>query len=283
MRIGPHVSAAGGVSNAPGRAAELGATAFGLFVKNQRQWQAPPLASEEVDAFRDALEQHRFSPGDIVPHASYLLNLGSPDPAQRERSRTALLDEVTRCQQLGLVQINIHPGSTKGEIERQACLDHIVEGIDWVLERSERVAVLVENTAGQGSSVGNELADLGWIVRRVTDSERIGVCLDTCHLFAAGFDLRTAADLESFVAAFDAEVGLDWLRAWHLNDSRKPLGSRVDRHAPIGDGEIGEAPFGLVAGHPAFRSLPMILETPDSDRWAHEIRRIRELVGYSES
>ncbi|ARM30506.1 deoxyribonuclease IV [Prosthecochloris sp. HL-130-GSB] len=269
--IGPHVSIQGGVENAPLRARELGATAFGLFTKNQRQWKAAPLSRESIDAFRENCRQGGYKPEHILPHDSYLINLGSPEPEKLKRSQNAFIDEMQRTQALGLTMLNFHPGSHLNKVPVETCLQTIAESINIALEETSAVTAVLENTAGQGSNLGHTFEELATIIDQVDDKTRIGVCLDTCHLFAAGYDLHTPEAVEATFAEFDTIVGIDYLKAMHLNDAKLPLDSRKDRHASIGKGHIGLEGFAAIIRHPATGNIPLILETPDPGIWDKEI------------
>jgi len=279
-RLGAHVSSTGGVARAWGRAAELGCDAFQLFVKNASTWQAKPLAATEVDAFRAARAATRgattFAPLPVVAHASYLVNLASPDPENLARSRTALADELLRCTALGVDALVVHPGAHMGEGE-SAGLAAVARSLDDVFARHPEIAtrLLLENTAGQGTVLGSAPAHLAAIVAAVDERARVGVCLDTCYAFAAGHDLRDAAGYEAFLAAVDAAVTLERVGAWHLNDSRHDLGSRKDRHESIGQGTLGEAAFARLLADTRFGDTPMILETPLGD---DELGHARDLA-----
>jgi len=273
--FGAHVSAAGGLENAPRNAHAIGATGFALFTKNQRQWAGKPLTEQEIEAFRKACAENGYAPAQILPHDSYLINLGHPEQEGLEKSREAFRHEMARCQQLGLDRLNFHPGSHLQKISAEACLDRIAESIDLALERTEGVTAVIENTAGQGSNLGFRFEHLARIIEQVTDKSRVGVCIDTCHAFAAGYDLRTAAACERTFEAFERIVGFRYLRGMHLNDAMKPAGSRVDRHAPLGDGQIGWECFRYIARDSRFDAIPLILETPDESRWADEIARLK--------
>lgn len=279
-RIGAHVSIAGGVQNAVANAVELGATAIGMFTRNQRMWNQRPLSEEDAAAFRDALREHEFAPEHVLPHDSYLINLGSSDPEVVAKSRTAFLDEMSRCRMLGLPYLNFHPGAPKqgADLSVERCIEQIAGYVNETLAQTEGVAAVVECTAGQGTNVGRTFAELAALIERIAVRERAGVCLDTCHLFAAGYDLRTRAGYDAMLAEFDATVGLRYLRGWHLNDSKGALGSRVDRHAAIGAGEIGREPFTWIVQDPRFDEMPMILETPEPEHWAKEIAELRRLA-----
>lgn len=271
-RIGAHVSAQGGVQNTPLNAMSIGARAFALFTKNQRQWQARPLELETIAAFRRNLETSGIAPRHVLPHDSYLINLAHPDAEALARSRDAFLDEMRRCRQLGLGLLNFHPGATLGRISEEAALQRVAEGLNRVLEQVPEVTAVIENTAGQGSTLGHRFEHLARIIEGVEDKSRVGVCLDTCHLFTAGYDLRTEAACERTFAEFDRQVGFRYLRGMHLNDAKPDLGSRVDRHESLGKGRLGWTPFAYIMNDPRFEEIPLILETIDEGLWAEEIR-----------
>ena len=269
--IGAHVSAAGGVANAAMRAAEIGATAFALFTKNQRQWRAAPLTSDTIDDFKAACEKYGYTSAQILPHDSYLINLGHPVSEALEKSREAFLDEVTRCQQLGLSLLNFHPGSHLMQIPEDACLARIAESINIVLDKTEGVTAVIENTAGQGSNLGFKFEHLAAIIDGVEDKSRVGVCIDTCHAFAAGYDLRSFAECEKTFAEFERIVGFKYLRGMHRNDAKSAFASRVDRHHSLGEGNIGHEAFRWIMQDARFDGIPMVLETVNPDIWAEEI------------
>lgn len=277
--FGAHVSASGGVANAPVNAAAIGATAFALFTKNQRQWSAAPLTAAQIDAFRTECGGRGYAPAQILPHDSYLINLGHPDAEGLAKSREAFFDEMSRCEALGLDRLNFHPGSHLNRIPADECLARIAESINMALDRTRGVTAVIENTAGQGSNLGFSFYHLAAIIDRVEDKSRVGVCLDTCHAFAAGYDLRTAEACDAVFAEFDAVVGFRYLRGMHLNDAMKGVGSRVDRHAPLGDGQIGWECFRYIARDARFDGMPLILETPDESRWPAEIATLKEMCG----
>lgn len=273
--FGAHVSASGGVANAPLNARAIGATGFALFTKNQRQWMARPLTPDEIDDFRCACEAAGYAPTQILPHDSYLINLGHPEEEGLRKSREAFCDEMLRCQQLGLDRLNFHPGSHLKQLTETECLDRIADSVNLALERTQGVTAVIENTAGQGSNLGFRFEHLAYIIERVHDKSRVGYCIDTCHAFAAGYDLRTPEACDATFAELDRIVGLRYLRGMHLNDALKPLGSRIDRHAPLGDGEIGWGCFRYIARDDRFDDLPLILETPDESRWPDEIAALK--------
>ena len=269
--IGAHVSAAGGLENAAIRAHELEATAFALFTKNQRQWRAAPLTEEVITQFKRACEKYNYGPGQILPHDSYLINLGHPVEEALEKSREAFIDEMERCMQLGLTLLNFHPGSHLMQIPEEECLARIAQSINIALDKTKGVTAVIENTAGQGSNLGFRFEHLAAIIDGVEDKSRVGVCIDTCHAFAAGYDLRTEADCENTFAEFDRIVGFQYLRGMHLNDAKSAFGSRVDRHNSLGEGNIGHTPFAWIMCDSRFDGIPLILETTNPDIWAEEI------------
>lgn len=273
--FGAHVSASGGLENAPRNAHAIGATAFALFTKNQRQWMAKPLTAAEIDAFRRACDEYGYTPAQILPHDSYLINLGHPDQAGLEKSREAFIDEMKRCELLGLDRLNFHPGSHLKQISEEESLDRIAASINLALEQTHGVTAVIENTAGQGSNLGFRFEHLAYLIDRIEDKSRVGVCIDTCHSFAAGYDLRTEEACEATFAELERVVGFRYLKGMHLNDAMKILGSRVDRHSSLGEGMIGEACFRYIARDPRFDNIPLILETPDESRWADEIVRLK--------
>lgn len=276
-RIGAHVSAQGGVQNAPLNAEKIGAKAFALFTKNQRQWRAKPLTGELIAAFKGNLAQVGIAPQHVLPHDSYLINLGHPETEGLEKSRTAFLDEMQRCRQLGLQLLNFHPGSHLKKIDEAACLGRIAESINLALEQVEGVTAVIENTAGQGSNLGYRFEHLAAIIEHVQEKSRVGVCLDTCHTFTAGYDLRSEAACEETFDHFEQVVGFRYLRGMHLNDSKPDLGARVDRHESLSKGKLGWTPFRYIMNDPRFEEIPMVLETVDDSLWAEEIRQLYAL------
>lgn len=272
--IGAHVSASGGVEAAPINAHEIGANAFALFTKNQRQWVAKPLTEESIRLFKENCAKYGFQPEYILPHDSYLINLGHPEEEGLEKSRAAFLDEMQRCEQLGLKLLNFHPGSHLNKISVEECLDRIAESINITLDKTKGVTAVIENTAGQGSNVGSEFWQLKYIIDRVEDKSRVGVCLDTCHSFTAGYDFLT--DYEGVFNEFAEVVGFEYLRGMHINDSKKELGSHVDRHDSIGKGLIGFDFFAKLMRDSRFDNMPLILETIDETLWPEEIAWLRE-------
>ncbi len=275
--IGAHVSAAGGVENAPENAHRIGATAFAVFTKNQRQWTAKPLTQQSIDAFKANCKKYGYKPHQILPHDSYLINLGHPETAALQKSRHAFLDELQRCEQLGLDRLNFHPGSHLKKTTEDACLATIAESINWALEKTSRVTAVIENTAGQGTNLGFSFYQLKKIIDGVSDKSRVGVCIDTCHAYSAGYDFKTKAGFERVFSEFDEVVGFNFLKGMHLNDSKKELGSRVDRHESLGRGTIGLELFECIMNDSRFDGIPMVLETPNSDIWADEIKLLNAM------
>ena len=276
--IGAHVSASGGVDNAPLNASKIGATAFALFTKNQRQWAAPELTAAQIDAFKQACEKYGYKPEQILPHDSYLINLGHPEQEGLEKSRASFIHEMQRCEQLGLDRLNFHPGSHLKKISEEESLALVAESINIALDKTKGVTAVIENTAGQGSNLGYAFWHLNYIIDRVEDKSRVGVCLDTCHSFAAGYDLSTEEGCEKVFAEFEREVGFKYLRGMHLNDAMKPLQSRVDRHTPLGEGFLGITPFRYIMQDARFDGIPLILETPDEERWSEEIALLKSFA-----
>ncbi len=276
--VGAHVSASGGVYNAVDNALEIGAKAFALFVKNQRQWSAKPLDEKTIAKFKEKLEASGIEPKHVLPHDSYLINLGHPEEEKWEKSKNAFLDEVHRCEQLGLVKLNFHPGSHLKKISEEECLDRIAEAMNWTLENSESVSLVIENTAGQGSNLGYKFEHLAYLIDKVKDKSRVGVCIDTCHMFTAGYDIRTKEAYEKTWAEFDEIVGFEYLQGMHINDSKPPLGSRVDRHHSLGKGEIGLDAFRFIMNDPRMDDIPLVLETIDESLWPEEIELLYSFI-----
>jgi deoxyribonuclease-4 len=275
--VGAHVSASGGVENAPENARKIGAKAFALFTKNQKQWFAKPLTAESINKFKDRCEEYGYPPELILPHDSYLINLGNPVPENLEKSRKAFLDEMQRCEQLGLKLLNFHPGAHLKKISESQCLETIAESINMVLEKTSGVTAVIENTAGQGSNVGYKFEHLAAIIEMVDDKSRVGVCLDTCHTYTAGYDIKSETGYIATFEEFDRVVGFEYLKGMHLNDSKKELGSRVDRHDSIGKGLMGIEVFRRMMNDPRFDNIPLILETPDDTLWEEEIKLLYSL------
>lgn len=275
--IGAHVSASGGISNAILNAEAIGANAFALFTRNQRSWVSKPLAQEEIHTFRTLLSERGFEARYVLPHDSYLINLGSPDEDTLAKSRVAFLDEMRRAQQLGLTMLNFHPGSHLNKISEEECLDQIAREINGALAETEGVTAVIENTAGQGSNLGWRFEHIRRIIDGVDDKSRVGVCIDTCHTLAAGYDLSTEMGYQFCFEDFENIIGMDYLRAIHLNDSKKASGSHVDRHETLGNGFLGRDFFVRFMHDPRFDNMPIILETPDPTLWKQEIEWLRSL------
>ncbi len=275
--IGAHVSTAGGVANAPLRAREIGAQAFALFTKNQRQWRSKALTEKEIAAFKKNLDDCGFKPEYILPHDSYLINLAHPETDKRQKSLDAFIDELERCEQLGLTKLNFHPGSTLKKISDEEGLTLVAQALNTALAKTTTVTAVIENTAGQGSNLGHRFEHLKAIIDQVDDKTRVGVCLDTCHTFAAGYDLRTPETYEQTMQEFDRIVGFSYLRGMHLNDAKSTFASRVDRHHSIGQGNLGLEPFRLLMQDSRLDNIPLILETIDDKLWAEEIALLYSL------
>ena len=269
--IGAHVSASGGVENAPLNAHDIGAKAFALFTKNQRQWAAKPLSNENIKLFRDNCEKYGFLPKHILPHDSYLINLGHPEKEGLMKSREAFLDEMQRCQLLGLDRLNFHPGSHLNKTDPESCMLTIAESINISLDKTKGVTAVIENTAGQGSNLGYRFEQVRYIIDHVEDKSRVGVCIDTCHAFTAGYDLRAKEGFDATFEEFERVIGFPFLKGMHLNDSKKDFGTRVDRHEVLGEGYLGIEVFSLIMKDNRFDDIPLILETPDDSRWPEEI------------
>lgn len=269
--IGAHVSAEGGVDKTPMRAKEIGARAFALFTRNASRWRSAAIKPKQAEAFRRGCEELGYAPSQILPHDSFLINLGSPDAEKLQMSRDAFLDEFRRCEQLGLTMLNFHPGSHLGQIDPDKCLDLIAESINYTLDATEGVTAVIENTAGQGSNLGYRFDQIARIIDGVEDKSRVGVCVDTCHTYSAGYDLVTPEGYEATWREFDEVIGAPYLKALHLNDDKRELASRVDRHACIGQGTMGKDFFTRLVNDPRFDGMPLILETPEPLLWPDEI------------
>ena len=277
--IGAHVSIAGGVENAPLNAANIGANAFAMFVKNQRRWDAPPLSAEEIAAFKSALKQSGIRAEHVLVHDSYLINLGHPREAEREKSLNAFIGEIRRCEALGLRLLNFHPGSHLNEISAQVCLDNIAESLNFAIANTAGVKLVLENTAGQGSNLGYDFAQLAYVIGKISNKDRIGVCIDTCHAFAAGYDLRSSQAYERTMSEFDRAISYKFLSGMHLNDTKNELSMRKDRHESLGRGFLGLAAFENIMNDPNIDEIPLILETIDDSLWAEEIALLRSMQG----
>jgi len=275
-KIGAHVSAAGGVSNSIANAKKIGADAFALFLKNQRSWGEKPLTNNEVVRFIEERKKNNFSPNSILPHGSYLMNIGSPDDELYEKSKKSFLDEMKRCEQLEIIKFNFHPGSSRGQISTVASCTKIAAAINWVHTQTKTVITVLENTAGGGSTIGRTFEELKIIIDKIEDKSRVGVCLDTCHLFASGYDITTKPGYEKTMKEFDSIIGFSYLMGVHVNDSKEKLNSKKDRHANIGKGEIGLEPFKWLMRDPRLDNAPFILETPsEGNDYAKEVALLR--------
>ncbi|MDD3856273.1 deoxyribonuclease IV [Sulfurimonas sp.] len=269
--VGAHVSASGGVFNAVANAQAIGAKAFALFTKNQRQWNGKELDGETIDKFKNALQASGILPRHILPHDSYLINLGHPEDEQREKSMEAFLDEVQRCELLGLDKLNFHPGSHLKKISEDECLTKISEAMNITLDKTKGVSLVIENTAGQGSNLGFKFEHLAQIIDKVEDKSRVGVCIDTCHMYSAGYDIRTREAYDKSWREFDKIIGFKYLMGMHINDSKAKFGSHVDRHNSLGAGEIGLDAFRFIMNDDRMDDIPLILETIDDSIWKEEI------------
>lgn len=276
--VGAHVSAAGGVENAVLNAHAIGAKAFALFTKNQRQWVAPPLSKKSIASFKELCEKFEYQPFQILPHDSYLINLGHPEVEALEKSRAAFLDELQRCELLGLDRLNFHPGSHLNKIDEETCLKTIAESINLSLDKTKGVSAVIENTAGQGTNMGHTFEQIAFIIDNIEDKSRVGVCIDTCHSFSAGYDLSNAEAFEKTFAHFEKVIGFKYLKGMHMNDSKKPFGSRVDRHESIGKGTIGTEVFKCIMNDSRFDNIPLILETPNQEIWSEEIKMLYSFI-----
>jgi len=276
--VGAHVSAGGGVFNAPVNAQKIGAKAFALFTKNQRQWKAKPYDEKIIAKFKEALQQSGIKPKHVLPHDSYLINLGHPDQEKREKSLNAFIDEVKRCELLGLEKLNFHPGSHLKLISEEECLDLIIQSLNTATKETNNVSFVIENTAGQGSNLGYKFEHLAYIINGVEDKSRVGVCIDTCHMFVSGYDIRTKEAYDKTWDEFDKIVGFKYLQGMHINDSKPELGSKVDRHHSLGKGKIGLDAFKFIMNDKRMDDIPLILETIDESIWAEEIRLLYSLT-----
>lgn len=275
--VGAHISAAGGVENTPERAVEIGGKAFALFTKNQRQWTAPALTIESIKLFKERLSKVKIDPAHVLPHDSYLINLGNADQEKREKSYNAFIDEVERVEQLGLHLLNFHPGSHLNEIEIEESMDLIADQLNRAIEQSTTAIMVIENTAGQGSNIGYNFDQIGYIIKQIKNKKRVGVCLDTCHLFAAGYDITNKKSFEDTFNQFEKKIGFKYLKGMHLNDCKFALGTKKDRHESIGKGFIGIDAFKMIMHDKRFDEIPLILETPDSEIWKDEIKLLYSL------
>lgn len=275
--VGAHVSVERGVSNAPLNARGIGARSFSLFTRNPSRWVSKPISEAEAELFKANCLECGYDSSKILPHDSFLINLGAPDPEKLDKSRKAFLDEMMRCSQLGLTMLNFHPGSHLNLMEPEKCLDLIAESINLILAETEGVKAVIENTAGQGSNLGFTFAQIAHIIDGVEDKSRVGVCIDTCHAYTAGYDMTTPETYAATWDEFRSVIGFDYLCGMHLNDTLKGLGSRVDRHAPIGAGVLGSDFWTMLMNDPRMNGIPLILETPDESLWPEEIQMLTSL------
>lgn len=276
--IGPHVSAAGGLHNAPKNALKVGATAFALFTKNQRQWKAKPLNDEDISQFKEAMKTCGYTPKQVLPHDSYLINLGNPDPEKRQKSLDAFIQEMQRVEQLGLESLNFHPGSHLNLISPDESISLVAEAIDLAVSETDGVSAVIETTAGQGSNLGRSFEEIAAIIDKLKQPERVGVCIDTCHIFAAGYDIRTEEAYEAVMEDFERLIGFEKLMGFHLNDAKSELGSRVDRHNSLGKGNIGLDAFAFIMRDPRTDEIPFILETIEPELWPEEISTLKSFM-----
>lgn len=276
--IGAHVSASNGVSQAPINAHAIGADAFALFTRNPSRWTSKPISDKEAEAFKENCAKYGYTPSQILPHDSYLINLGAPEAEKLEKSREAFLDEMQRCEQLGLTLLNFHPGSHLKMMPVDDCLDLIAASINITLENTSGVKAVIENTAGQGSNLGYSFEQIAHIIDKVEDKTRVGVCIDSCHAFAAGYDLSTIDGYADTWRRFDEIIGFQYLSGMHLNDTKKGLASKVDRHETLGNGVLGADFFSFLMNDPRMDNIPLILETPDESIWAQEIAWLKSLI-----
>jgi len=277
--IGAHVSSAGGVQNAPLNAQNIGAKAFALFTRNQKQWHSKPLTEESITGFKENLITAGIKPEHVLPHDSYLINLGNPEQEKWEKSLTAFLDEAKRTEQLGLKLLNFHPGAHLKQMSEEECLDRIAEAMKITLSETEDVVLVIETTAGQGSNVGYVFQHLASLIEKTGNEARTGVCIDTCHIFAAGYDIRTEEAYGKTMDAFDSTVGFQFLRGMHINDSKSEFESRVDRHHSLGLGNLGWETFSHIMKDPRLDDIPLVLETIDPELWPEEIAELYKLSG----
>jgi deoxyribonuclease-4 len=276
--VGAHVSASGGVYNAPINAMKIGAKAFALFVKNQRQWAAKDLDTKTIDRWFEELEKSNIQTKHILPHDSYLINLGHPELEARDKSLNGFIHEIERCEILKLDRLNFHPGSHLRKISEEECLDNIAVSMNRAIDATNNVKLVIENTAGQGSNLGYKFEHLAYIIDKIEDKSRVGVCIDTCHMFTAGYDIRTRETYDKTWNDFDKIVGREYLMGMHINDSKPELGSRVDRHDSLGLGKIGWDTFKFIMNDDRMDDIPLILETINEEIWAQEIQALYDLI-----
>lgn len=276
--IGAHVSASGGVQEAPINAFNIGAKAFALFVKNQKQWKAPQLKSETISAFKENVLKYGYSFDRILPHDGYLINLGNPDKEKREISISSFIDEAKRCEQLGLIYLNFHPGTHLGKISEDECIKNVINSINFAIKETEFITFVIENTAGQGGSIGYKFEHIKYIINGISDKTRIGVCLDTCHTYVSGYDITTKDKYDETISLFDKIVGLNYLKAFHINDSKNVCGSKIDRHENLGKGVMGLDFLKFIMNDNRFDNMLFILETIDETLWKEEIELLYSFI-----
>lgn len=277
--VGAHVSVNGGVASAPLNAHAIGAKAFALFTGFSNRWASKKISKDQIELFNQRCEEYGYTPEQILVHDNFLINLGSPDAEKLEKSRKSFLDEMRRCEQLGLKLLNFHPGSHLRELSEEDCLSRIAESVNITLDQTEGVTAVLETTAGQGSNLGHRFEHLAYIIDKIEDKSRVGVCVDTCHSYSAGYDLRSPEGYEETWRLFDEIIGFNYLRGMHLNDDMRECGSRIDRHEQIGQGTLGPEFFYRLMNDPRFDNIPLILETPNDTLWRDEIEWLYSLVG----
>ena len=275
---GAHVSISGGIEKGPLNAMAIGADAMAIFTKNQRQWKSKPLTEESILNFKENLKKAGIKSDKVLVHDSYLINLGNPDEDKRQKSLHAFIDEIKRCDILGLTLLNFHPGSHLKAISEDQCMEYISKSMNIAISETDNVILVIENTAGQGTNIGYKFEHLAKIISKIDNKKRVGVCIDTCHTFASGYDLRDEISFNKTMEKFDEIVGNEFLRGMHLNDSKKELGTRVDRHDSLGKGFMGFKPFELIMKDDRFNDIPLILETPNPAIWADEISILRSYI-----
>jgi len=277
--VGAHVSSSGGVFNAPINANEIGAKGFAMFTKNQKRWDAKPLDDKVINKFKSKMEEFGYTSDMVLPHDSYLINLGHPEAEKEEKSLNAFIDELKRVEQLGLKYLNFHPGSHLKKISEEECLEKIAKNLNVALKETDSAIAVIETTAGQGSNLGYKFEHLRDIIDMVEDKSRIAVCIDTAHIFAAGYDLRTKEAYDKTMQEFDEIIGFKYLKGMHLNDSKAKFASRVDRHHSLGEGEIGIDAFKFIMNDERIDNIPLILETIEPEIWDKEIKLLYSFEG----
>lgn len=279
--IGPHVSICGGIDKTVIKAHHLGANAFALFTKNKLAWYATPLKKEIIKKFKENCIKYKFGGKQIIAHNSYITNLGSPNNENLKKSRILFLEEIVRCYKLGVKMLNFHPGNHMNLITISKCLLNIADSINFALSRSKNVIAVIENTAGQGTSVGYCFEQIAELIEKIENKKRIGVCLDTCHAFSSGYDLRDKKSCDKIFRTFEKNIGLKYLKAMHLNDSKNKFHSYKDRHQNLGKGYMGSFPFNYIKNDIRFVNMPLILETPNNNLWIKEINWIKNQKKFS--